>query len=433
MPQPWVEFAGNKRMMWIAHEWENYADRLAEWAMERLVNRRDVWSQYTLKNGEVGVVMLPIKERRNTGTDMVTIKKLRRHFSGRAVSHLIGLHSISDHSTAKWFAVDVDLHDENIANSDEVALSNFAAVMEWASRLRAQGMDPLLFDSNGVGGYHLYVLLDREYPLADVYAYADQLRSNWAPLGLPRKPEIFPPKPAVKPDDLPYALRVPGRHHTRPHYSRVWNFEGIGETDWLEGGEAIEAMLNTRTSPLPKLKKIAKQTGSESKKPALKKKAAAAQTAASRKPRVCLDLDGVLAKYEGWRGADQIGPPLPGALEFARSLAKMAEIVIFSSRCSNDNGGETSNTNLSPAQLRIHVIEWLEKHKFPFSDVYTGQGKPKASAFIDDRGVSCRPQLDQDAFGSALEETRKLLRPGRASKLAATPAKTKKRKAANIG
>ena len=31
---------------------------LAEWAMEHLVNRRDVWSQYTLRNGEIGVVML---------------------------------------------------------------------------------------------------------------------------------------------------------------------------------------------------------------------------------------------------------------------------------------------------------------------------------------------------------------------------------------
>ncbi|MBA2335652.1 MAG: hypothetical protein H0V90_12060, partial [Blastocatellia bacterium] len=69
---PFSEFIGNKRLLWIAEEWQRYADKLAEWAMERLVNRRDVWSQYTLKNGEISVVMLPIKERRHLGTDMVT-------------------------------------------------------------------------------------------------------------------------------------------------------------------------------------------------------------------------------------------------------------------------------------------------------------------------------------------------------------------------
>src|SRR3954447_15075773 len=113
MAVPFIEFAGNKRLLWIAEEWVRYAPRLAEWAMERLVNRRDVWSQYTLKGGEVAVVMLPIKERRHLGTDMVTLTKLKRHFAGRAVSHLIGLHSISDHDTCKWFAIDVDLHDES--------------------------------------------------------------------------------------------------------------------------------------------------------------------------------------------------------------------------------------------------------------------------------------------------------------------------------
>jgi hypothetical protein len=90
MAVPFVEFAGDKRLLWIAEEWQRYADKLAEWAMERLVNRRDVWSQYTLKDGEVRVVMLPIKERRDAGTDMVTLNKFRRHFAGRASRTLLG-------------------------------------------------------------------------------------------------------------------------------------------------------------------------------------------------------------------------------------------------------------------------------------------------------------------------------------------------------
>ena len=397
MAVPFIEFGGNRRLLWIAEEWQRYADQLAEWAMEHLVNRRDVWSQYTLKNGDISVVMLPIKERRSSGTDMVTLNKLRRHFAGRAVSHLIGLHSISDHSTAKWFALDVDLHDEGIANADEVAATNFAAVMEWADRLREQNMDPILMDSNGVGGFHLLVLLDKEYPLADVYDFVSSLRSNWEALGLPRKPEIFPPKREVSGDDLPYGLRLPGRHHTRPHYTRVRNFDSVGDNDWLEGGEAIEAMLNAKPAAMPVVRKTKTAAAGIKKRSATK-----------RKPRVCLDLDGVLAKYEGWRGVDHIGPPLPGALEFAWSLAQFADIIIFTSRCSQDGGGEERST-ISPGQMKIRIIDWLEKYKFPYTDVYVGQGKPRAAAFIDDRAVRCSPQTDKDAFKKALASTHAVL------------------------
>ncbi len=398
MAQPFYEFAGNKRLLWIAEEWMRYADDLAEWAMERLVNRRDVWSQYTLKDGKIRVVMLPIEARRKLGTDMVTLTKLHRHFSAKSVAHLIGLHSISDHSTCKWFAIDVDLHDETLPNADEDALTNFEACLEWAERLRAQGIDPLLLDSNGVGGYHVWVLLDKEYPLADVYDFVTELRDDWDRLGLPRKPEVFPPKRVVAPDDLPYTLRTPGRHHTRHHYTRVWNFDRLGENEWLEGGDAIEAMIATRPSILPKAR--TKKKSNLVPAPAPKKREP------KRKPRVCLDLDGVLAQYDKWRGVDHIGDPIPGALKFAKQMARIAEITIFTSRCAQD---VLEGSRITPGQLRIRVIEWLEKHKFPYTDVYTGQGKPRAAAFIDDRGVQCSPQTDEDAFANALELTRQLV------------------------
>ncbi|MFN2502171.1 MAG: hypothetical protein ABR530_09180 [Pyrinomonadaceae bacterium] len=399
MPQPYYEFAGNKRLLWIAAEWHRYADALADWAMERLVNRRDVWSQYTLKDGKVRVVMLPIPERRKAGTDMVTLNKLHRHFTAKSVAHLIGLHSISDHSTCKWFAVDIDLHDETVPNAGEIAGANFAAALQWSERLRAMGMDPILMDSNGVGGYHVWVLLDREYPLADTFDFANDLRSDWDKLGLPRKPEIFPPKREVAPDDLPYTLRTPGRHHTRHYYTRVWDFDGFGENEWLEGGDAIEVLLATKLSKLPK-SKSRKKASSLTVAPAPKKKEA------TRKPRVCLDLDGVLAKYDKWKGVDQIGDPIPGAREFTKKLAKFAEIVIFTSRCSQDIA---EGSRITPGMLRIQVIEWLEKNKFPYNDVYIGQGKPRAAAFIDDRGVNCSPQTDEDAFEEALVRTRALV------------------------
>ena len=394
------KFAGDRRLLWVAKEWQDYSDRLADWAMEHLVNRRDVWSQYTLRNGEVRVFMLPVPERRKAGTDMVTINKLRRHFAGRAVSHLIGLHSISDHKTAKWFAIDIDLHDETEANADEVAETNLSTALEWTNRLRAVGFDPLLFDSNGVGGYHIWCLLDGEYPLADVYDFADSVRADWQEMDLPRKPEIFPPKREVDEDDLPYTLRLPGRHHTRKHFTRVRNFDPIVENEWLDGGEAIEAILAARPTPLPKRAK---------RKSAMKVGAVAKRVLPpSRKdrPRVCVDLDGVLAVYDGWRGAEHIGPPLPGALEFARSLNDIADIVIFTSRCSQDLA---AGNTVDPGRVRVKIVDWLEHHNFPYRDVYVGQGKPLAAAYIDDRAVPCTPQTNKNAFDQALKSTRSIV------------------------
>jgi hypothetical protein len=404
MAAPFAEFAGNRRLMWIAQEWASHSEALAEWAMERLVNRRDVWSQYTLRDGQIRVVMLPIKERRAAGTDMVTLNKLQRHFAGKSPAHLIGLHSISDHSTCKWFAIDVDLHDESVPNAGEIAAANFDACIEWAGQLRATGMDPLLLDSNGVGGYHIWVFLDKEYPLADVYDFADEIRSTWNVMGLPRKPEIFPPKREVAPDDLPYTLRTPGRHHTRHFYTRVWNFEAIDEIEWLEGSDAIEAILAVVPSKLPR-----KRAASAGRSKTLKEAPAPKRPVKKRKPRVCVDLDGVLAKYDGWKGLDHIGDPIEGAVDFAKKLDKFAEIVIFTSRCSTEMI-EASSSKATIGKLRVRIIDWLEANKIPYSDVYVGQGKPRAGAFIDDRGINCNPQADADAFTKALSLTRSLVK-----------------------
>ncbi|MEO7658080.1 MAG: hypothetical protein ABIV48_00565, partial [Pyrinomonadaceae bacterium] len=210
---------------------------------------------------------------------------------------------------------------------------------------------------------------------------------------------IFPPKREVGPDDLPYTLRTPGRHHTRHHYTRVWNFDRIGENDWLEGGDAIEMMMSIRPSILPKSDK-------KKKRSTLKPAPLPKKPTVTRKPRVCLDLDGVLAQYDKWKGVDHIGDPVPGALEFTNKLARIAEIVIFTSRCAQD---VLEGSRVTPGQLRIRIIEWLETHKFPYTDVYVGQGKPRAAAFIDDRAVHCSPQTAPDAFEAALRQTRNLV------------------------
>jgi len=82
--------------------------------------------------------------------------------------------------------------------------------------------------------------------------------------------------------------------------------------------------------------------------------------------------------------------------------------VIFTSRCSGDLASETGQ-NVDPARMRVRIIDWLERYKFPYKDVYVGQGKPRAAAFIDDRAVLCSPQTDKDAFSRALENTKSVI------------------------
>lgn len=127
---------------------------------------------------------------------------------------------------------------------------------------------------------------------------------------------------------------------------------------------------------------------------------------------VCVDLDGVLAQYDHWRGIHHIGDPIPGAVEFTYELGKLARVIILTCRCKGDGPGR----NDDPVMLAGLVSAWLTKHGFYFDEVYIGQGKPVAAAYIDDRAIMCRPQESANmlygtnyAYRSALVGIRELI------------------------
>lgn len=120
-----------------------------------------------------------------------------------------------------------------------------------------------------------------------------------------------------------------------------------------------------------------------------------------RRHKVAVDLDGVCAEYSGWQGVDHIGLPIPGAVDFVNKLAEAYDVVIHTSRCNTAN----REVDYTPDQLAERVKKWLDLHEFKYHEIYTGQGKCIASAYVDDRAVSCRPQVfDEDEFDSAYEE-----------------------------
>lgn len=101
------------------------------------------------------------------------------------------------------------------------------------------------------------------------------------------------------------------------------------------------------------------------------------------KKTIAIDLDGVLAQYEGWVSEDHTLPPVPGAKEFVEDLLQDGfDVAIYSTR---------------PVLV---VANWLDRWGFAFPQRYPivnpasekwgririSEGKPKALVYIDDRG-----------------------------------------------
>jgi putative DNA primase/helicase len=246
----------------IHQAWSSSAKELASWAWRYLVNRTDVWggynaladrdNTYTAADGQVKklgptTTRPPIKRR---GQLLLTEDTLRWHFRANAPESVVGLHTTSPENMSKWGAIEVDYHDENSPSADV----NVAAALAWYNRLCELGFHPLLTDSNGNGGYHLRVIFDRRVPTPIVHSFLLWLVKDHKEHGL-KRPEVFPKQPKIQSGMYGNWLRTPGRHHTREHWSEVWqDYEG-----WLSGEQAIQAILKI-TGDSPGL--IPKEAGS---------------------------------------------------------------------------------------------------------------------------------------------------------------------------
>jgi hypothetical protein len=384
----------------IAREWAARAAELADWAYANLVNRTDVWGSYLplAKRARQTFFTAPFPAAR--GKEFLTKAHLARHFAGLD-GHLLSLHSTSADRRSRWIAVDIDRHERDEESTPQ---GNLAAALAWHDRLVELGFDPLLLDTNGRGGFHLWIVFSEPVATADLFAWGGGIIADWERRGLPRAPETYPGRPFVEEGAHGDCLRLPGLHPTYEHFTKVWSAEPDLAEPWLEGGGAVERILQTRLAP-PSLLPASPSAAEPARPPR--------RASRRERPRVCVDLDGVLAEYSGWQGIDFTGAPLPGAVDFARRLSEFADLVVFTTRCSAEPNraelGEPSRPagDLAPRLLQ-KVKYWLDKHDFPYAEIYIGQGKPPASAYVDDRAVRCSPQEDPRAFDSALARVREL-------------------------
>jgi hypothetical protein len=85
---------------------------------------------------------------------------------------------------------------------------------------------------------------------------------------------------------------------------------------------------------------------------------------------VCVDLNGVLDTYTGWKGPDHWDPPRAGAREFLLALLEHGfRVVVFTTRHADG------------------VWTWLRDHDLAELVADVTSCKPAAHVFIDDRAL----------------------------------------------
>lgn len=86
---------------------------------------------------------------------------------------------------------------------------------------------------------------------------------------------------------------------------------------------------------------------------------------------ICLDFDGVLNTYDGWKGEDELFSPRDGVQDFLSKMKGMGyELVVNSTR---------------PAEK---IKAWLEKNGMASLIDRVTDRKPPAIAYLDDRAVT---------------------------------------------
>lgn len=103
-------------------------------------------------------------------------------------------------------------------------------------------------------------------------------------------------------------------------------------------------------------------------------------TVSSEVTTIYLDLDGTLAAYDGWKGPDNIGQPVPAMVDRLKEwIALNYQVKIFTARF---------------AQHHEHVRAWLERHGLPDLEVTNRKGVD-GTQFWDDRAVVVAPNTGE--------------------------------------
>lgn len=218
------------------NEWQHNAEELAAWAERNMVNRRDAWGLHVDATPKFLSGRLTTPRLKDRGKRYLTTVDIVQHFRNPGAGRTMGLHAIGPDGMCRWFCIDIDAHSDI---DTELPQRNEAAAVAWWSKLQDMGFEPLLLDSNGAGGFHLLTLIEPT-PSEQAYDFAQSIVDDYESFGIDR-PETYPKQSRLE-SGRKYGnwLRLPGKHHSRDHWSRVWDGE------WIDGEDAIAMLLESR-------------------------------------------------------------------------------------------------------------------------------------------------------------------------------------------
>jgi hypothetical protein len=238
-----------------AQAWLERAEELVGWTTEHLVNRKDCFGQYRSPK-QIGLKYINREGKEKTLGSQTTIfkpvtrERLLRHFRPVKRTDIMGLHFADANNLSKGGGIDIDNHE---GDEDRYAI-NLQAALHWYKVLVQLGFHPLLTDAGGLGSFHLRILLAGTVPGELMFRFMRWLVRDHREVGLERPPETFPRQADVRncPEGVGNWLRALGKHHTREHWSTVWN----GEETFLEGHDAIDHILSLTGDPVELLDQV---------------------------------------------------------------------------------------------------------------------------------------------------------------------------------
>jgi hypothetical protein len=215
-----------------------------------MVNRDDTWVQYlpvhARSEDALAFVAPPPKLRARV---KLNHDFLVRHYQGRRVQNIMGLPSTDHQGKSRWLAIVISNRETN--SPSEPA---WRAAAAWHGALIHMGLVPLLLDSGGQEEYQLLLLLDHEIDSSIAGAFGRWCVRGYEECGLSTAPIVLPSGRPLAVADAATWLRLPGRHHTSRHWTRVWQ-DGM----WLEGEAAVGAIVAAPLNSGDEVKRLAQE------------------------------------------------------------------------------------------------------------------------------------------------------------------------------
>ena len=90
---------------------------------------------------------------------------------------------------------------------------------------------------------------------------------------------------------------------------------------------------------------------------------------------ICVDFDGVLNTYDGWKGEEELFVPREGAKEFLEKLSEEYTVTIFTTR--------------DTAKIKF----WMKKYNMYYDNITNI--KRGAFCYVDDRGLKFNGDYDE--------------------------------------